>query len=135
MENSNYHQTTRRQFITKIAPVCALSCISSRCILSMKQAKAQQQVTHKFDMPLEMELTNRQFAMILTREKISLIKTMIKEMGEEKTIKILKRDTQENAFAMGQRQAKTTEKNDRAVNVEISMISGIKDKITPTSIQ
>lgn len=105
-------QTSRRTFITKIAPTCALTCLAGKTLFGMVQTKPQQKATHKFDLPMELTLTNRQYAMATSRGKIGLIKTMLKELGEEKAIEIIKTDTRESAFTLGQNQAKSAKKND-----------------------
>ena len=110
--NNDQNKHSRRHFITKIVPVCAMTCMGGKQLFGMLQTNTQEGNKHKFDLPMEMTLTNRQYAMATTRGKIQLIKTMIKELGEEKAIEIIKTDTRESAFALGQRQAKAAEKND-----------------------
>jgi len=105
-------KTSRRKFITKIAPTCALTCLTGTNIFGMVQTKPQQKPTHKFDLPMDLALTNRQYATATSRGKIELIKTMVKELGKEKAIEIIKTDTRESAFTLGQNQAKAAEKND-----------------------
>ena len=112
MKNLNHTQTSRRQFLIKTVPACALTCIGSKRLLGMKYLSAQQEGKHKFDHPLERTLTYRQYQMSTTAGKIQLIKTLIKELGEEKAIELIKTDTRENALALGQRQAKAAKKND-----------------------
>jgi hypothetical protein len=89
-----------------------MTCLGGKQLLGMLQTDTEEGNQHKFDLPMEMTLTNRQYAMATTRGKIRLIKTLIKEPGEEKAIEIIKTDTRESALALGQRQAKAAEKND-----------------------
>jgi hypothetical protein len=112
MKNSNHNLTTRRQFITKVVPACAMTCIGGKHLLGVTPLATQEQSKHKFDLPMERTLTNRQFTWARNSSKIQLIKTMIKELGKDRAIEIIKTDTRESALAMGQRQAKAAKKND-----------------------
>ena len=111
MDNQN-NGTSRRDFITKIVPACALTCVGSKHLFGMTQQEAQQEAKHKFDQPLEFEMTYRQYFRRTTGSEIDLIKTMIKELGEERAIEIIKTNTRENALALGKRQAQAAAKND-----------------------
>ena len=56
---------------------------------------------------------------------------MIKELGEEKAIEIIKTDTRESALAMGQRQAQAAEKNDLHTYVDMFRnVEGFKNTLT-----
>ena len=112
MKKLNHALTSRRQFITRIAPACAMTCVGGKGLLGMMHLSAQQEGKHKFDQPIDFPITYRQFQRNSNRGKIQLIKTLIKELGEERAIEIIKTDTRESAFAMGQSQAKAAEKND-----------------------
>jgi hypothetical protein len=112
MEKSNLVKPSRRHFITKIVPACAMTCLGSKHLLGMMHSFPQQGGKHKFDQPIDFTLTYRQFQRNVNREKIQLIKTLIKELGEEKAIEIIKTDTRESALALGQRQAQAAKKND-----------------------
>ena len=112
MKNANHAPTTRRHFLTKIAPACALTCMGGKQLLGMMQTSTDEENKHKFDQPLEFDLTYRQYFRRTTSSEIDLIKTMIKELGERRAIKIIETNTRENALALGQRQAKAAEKND-----------------------
>ena len=107
-----FQKTSRRQFITKIAPACAMTCLGSKHLLGMMQSETQEKAKHKFDLPMERTLTYRQYFRATNSGKIRLIKTMVKELGEDRAIEIIKTDTSESALALGQRQAKAAEKND-----------------------
>ena len=71
-----------------------------------------QEKKHKFDLPMERTLTNRQYFMASNMGKIELIKTIIKELGKDRAIEIIKTDTREGALALGKRQAQAAKKND-----------------------
>ena len=86
MKNQKSTNPNRRQFITKIVPACALTCLGAKHLLAMKQSKSDKQEKHKFDQPMEMNITYRQYFKRTARGEIDLIKTMVKELGEEKTI-------------------------------------------------
>ena len=119
MKNFTPPLTSRRQFITRVAPACALTCIGGKGLLGMMHLATQQEGKHKFDQPVDLALTYRRLQWNAARGKIQLIKTLIKELGEERAIEIIKTDTRESAYALGQRQAKAAEKND--FNAYVSM--------------
>jgi len=119
MKNLNQKQTSRRKFLVKTIPACALTCVGSKGLLGLRNLSAQQEGKHKFDQPIDFTLTYRQFQRNTNRGKIQLIKTLIKELGEERAIEILKTDTRESALALGQRQAKSVKKNDFNTYVEM----------------
>ena len=110
--NNIQNKHSRRHFITKFAPACALTCLGSKHLFGMMQTEAQQEAKHKFDQPLDFDLTYRQFFRRTTGSEIELIKTMIKELGEDKAIEIIQTNTREGALALGKRQAQAAEKND-----------------------
>lgn len=118
MKNMIQSGLNRRQFLTGAIPVCAAGCLMPKSLVAMIQSDLQQ-AKHKFDLPIDRPLTNRQYARASNRGKISLIKTLIKELGEEKAIEIIKTDTRENALAMGKRQAQAAEKNDLNTYVDM----------------
>ena len=112
MNTSSSFHTNRRHFLTRAVPACAMTCLGGKRLLGLDQSSAPQEAKHKFDQPLEFELTYRQYFRRTARSEIELIKTMIKELGEERAIEILQINTREGALALGQRQAKAAEKND-----------------------
>ena len=119
MQRQYNTQTTRRDFLTIAGPACAMTCLGSKHLFGMLQIKTDGEPKHKFDMPMDRVLTHRQYMMACNNSKIALIKTMIKELGEERAIEIIKTDTRESALALGQRQAKAAEKNDFYTYVDI----------------
>ena len=108
----NLNKSNRRHFLTRIVPACALTCLGSKQLLGMAQSDLLQEKKHKFDLPMERVLTNRQYFIATNGGKIGLMKTLIKELGEEKAIEIIKTDTSESALALGKRQAQAAKKND-----------------------
>ena len=119
MKNPNPAPTTRRQFLTKIAPACALTCMGGKQLLGMMQTNTEEGNKHKFDQPTDFSLTYRQYYRAAARKELELIKTLIKELGERKAIKLIETNTRENALALGRRQAEAAEKNDLYTYVDI----------------
>lgn len=119
MKKQKSTNPNRRQFITKIVPACAMTCLGTKHLLGMTQEQSDQEVKHKFDQPMERPLTYRQYFKGAARGKIDLIKTMVKELGEEKAIEIIQTNTREGALAMGKRQAKAAKKNDLNTYVDM----------------
>jgi hypothetical protein len=108
----NLIKSNRRHFLTRIVPACSLTCFGNKQLMGMTESDGPQEKKHKFDLPIERVLTNRQYFMATNGSKIGLMKTLIKELGEEKAIEIIKTDTSESALALGKRQAQAAKKND-----------------------
>jgi len=119
MKKQKSTNPNRRQFITKIVPACAMTCLGAKHLLGMQQTQTEEEAKHKFDQPMERQMTYRQYFKRTTRGKIDLIKTMVKELGEEKAIEIIQTNTREGALAMGKRQAKAAKKNDLNTYVDM----------------
>jgi len=118
MKNFNQTQTSRRQFLIKTVPACALVCLGSSGLPGVKHLSAQQEGKHKFDKPHEFVSTHRQVQRRVKQEKIQLIKTLIKELGERRTIEILKIDTREAALAQGRRHAQSAKRAGKKIDFD-----------------
>ena len=64
-----------------------------------------------------------------------MIKTLVKELGEEKAIQIIKTDTRENALNLGKRQAEAAENNDLYTYVDIFRDDRYKNTLTKEIIE
>lgn len=113
MKNLNQTQPSRRQFLIKTVPACALTCIAHDGAFSMSReefAQDAQQSKHKFD--AEMDLTRRQFWADRGRQAINLFKSFDEAFGKEKVIEILKGHTYKRAKGNGERFRKRKKTND-----------------------
>ncbi len=105
MNDRNHAAVTRRQFITRTVPACALTCLGARHALAMMQSDAQAESEHKFDKDWGRKLTHRQAMDMRYRGIIQLARAFEKEMGKEKTLECIKKATAERMKAFGEQQA------------------------------
>jgi hypothetical protein len=99
----------RRQFLAVLMPGCALTCLGARYALGADVSGAKallEEAKHKFDGLLDRPLTYRQFFATRYGEFIQLAKALEKEMGQEKLLAFLKKNTEARLYQMGQQQAK-----------------------------
>jgi hypothetical protein len=101
----------RRQFITRLIPACALTCLGVKTAPGFDlfgEKPVGQESKHKFDGSFDRPLTNRQFFAVRYGEFIQLAKVLEKEMGQEKFLEFLKKNTQARLLQAGQNQAKNS---------------------------
>ena len=104
----------RRQFITKGIGGCALVCLASNpalALIGQESAKKLKKPPHIFDTQFPKSLTYKQLFHVQYSEFIKFAKFMVQEIGEEKLLKILKKQTEQRMFEYGQKQAKKVSDN------------------------
>ena len=104
----NRFQTSRRNFLTKAVPACALSCAICKDVFALTKSSTdqeKQQSNHKFDQNYDKQLTFREFMRTRYGETMNLMKSLGKEMGKEEAIEFLKKTTTENWLKRGKAQA------------------------------
>ena len=116
MKKSEIIQLSRRDLITRIFPACAATCLVSKKLFGFplnENNPVIQQAQHKFDKEFKFPrpVSYRQYSTQLSRFNIHLSKTLVEELGEEKAIEILKKDTRKRALRQGENQAKTLQNN------------------------
>lgn len=85
---------TRRGFISGLAPVCALTCLSLNRAMALnfsREGQVPESSGHKFDQPYSRQLSFRQVSDLRYRNFISLAKDLEKEMGKEALIEFLEK--------------------------------------------
>jgi hypothetical protein len=100
---------TRRGFLSGLAPVCALTCLSMNKAMAwniLRSEQAQESSGHKFDKPYLRQLTFRQVSDIRYGNFISLAKDLEKEMGQKALIEFLKKRTLADLLEQGKAYAK-----------------------------
>ncbi|MFC2134602.1 L-2-amino-thiazoline-4-carboxylic acid hydrolase [Bacteroidota bacterium] len=114
MEKIINNQTSRRNFLTKFVPACALTCAFGKDIFGMTPGilpQEKQQSKHIFDAELDNKITYRQLMRLRYRNSMNMMNALEKEFGKEKTIKFLKKATTERLTKLGQAQAKDSPDN------------------------
>lgn len=100
---------SRRGFISSLAPVCALTCLSMNKAMALnlsREGQASESSGHKFDKPYNRQLTFRQVSDIRYGNFISLAKDLEKEMGKEALLEFLKKRTLAELLEQGKSYAK-----------------------------
>jgi len=91
--------SSRRDFLIKTVPVCAASCLAASQVFAKSPMLANsflQEEGHKFDKKLPgPDWTYRRYASISQRSFIRFARFLQKEIGEEKVIELIKKNTEE----------------------------------------
>ena len=95
--------STRRCFLSTAGPLCALACLKGGEVLGQDAAK------HKFDTPVDKIPTLRESFANQFGPVIGLARTMESQLGNGKTIDILKKGAYDYGYQRGQQQAKDAE--------------------------
>ena len=114
MDKIGPQELNRRQFFGKIMPACALMCFgcgSSLVLAQDTEKKPATEAKHKFDNEFGRKLSYRQFFALQYAEFIRFAKALEKEMGKNKLIEFIKKNTEERMFKVGQEQAKKSPDN------------------------
>ena len=115
MKKSNLNNSSRRDFITKIVPACAATCLipgnfPGRLITDEKSIS--QQAKPNFDQQIKSRLTYRQYFNKRFKEYyIPLMKELSNEIGKERLIEIIKRTSYRLNFELGKRIASRAPNN------------------------
>jgi len=99
MKQIEKNQTCRRDFLTKVMPFCAASCLGASRIFAkspnMDQSLSEQN-QHKFDRELPgPKITYRRMVAFRNRSYIQFARFLQKELGEEEVIRLIKKHTDE----------------------------------------
>ncbi len=114
MEKLYSFESSRREFMTKIIPACAVTCFGVGYAFSLTKSDTTsliQEAKHKFDTELDKKLTYRQVLAMQHSRFIDLTIALEKEMGKDKLIEFLKKFTTERLLKIGQNQAKRSPDN------------------------
>lgn len=115
METITKKQSSRRQFITKSVPACAMMCIASGKAFPFRignEKPGKIQAECNFDAAFPRQQTYRDIYYNRYREVIALARYLEKELGKEKMINLVKRKTTQEWLKFGQNSAKELGKND-----------------------
>ena len=104
MEKRNKTNTSRRDFITKAIPGCALSCFAFNQLFAsetFKEVLPLQDGRDKFDTPMDREITIKQWKKNRHIKYIGILKNLEKEIGKEKLLGLLQRASYEENVQLG----------------------------------
>jgi hypothetical protein len=111
MKNLNQTQTSRREFLIKTVPACALTCVGIKGFLGVGHLFAQQisqQEKHMFDREFSRKLTFRQYIEATNLQFIEFAKAVQKKFGNEETIELIKKLATEFNLERGRKQAENS---------------------------
>ena len=96
----------RRQFISKGMGGCTLVCLAGNPALALIGQESSKKIPHIFDTHYPGSLTFKQLSHAQYSEFIKFAKFLIQELGEDKLMRILKKQTEQRMLKFGQEQAK-----------------------------
>ena len=113
MTKSEKTDTSRRHFLTTVAPACALACMTMRCATAQEVSAggAAAADLHPFDTEWPHTLSYRQFYQNRYGEVLGLFGALEKEMGRDGAIDFLKKYTTRRWIERGREQASQTADN------------------------
>ncbi|MCP4727352.1 MAG: L-2-amino-thiazoline-4-carboxylic acid hydrolase [bacterium] len=109
MKKSLLLQMDRRKFVSKVIPACAVTCLGLDKVFAMDNTESNfniLQEVHKFDKPLPMGITYKQYMQIAVRGSIEMAKAVEEEYGKEKMIEMVRSITDKRMIQRGEAQAK-----------------------------
>lgn len=99
MKEFGKKQSSRRDFLTKAVPACAVSCLAANKIFAGSPWTGKSflgQEEHKFDKEIEgVKITSRRLAAMRNRNFIRFARFLQGEIGEERVIELIKKQTEQ----------------------------------------
>jgi len=99
MKEFEKKQLSRRNFFTKAVPACAVSCLAADRVFASSPWIGKsflQQEEHKFDKEIPgLKMTYRRMAAMRNRSFIRFARFLQKEIGEERVIELIKKQTEQ----------------------------------------
>lgn len=118
MKTSDFKETTRRDFLTKMFPASAAVCLISKKIFGsfgVDGTAAIQQERHNFDLQIKSSMTYRQYFNKRFKEYyIPVMKELAEEIGKDRLIEIIKKVSYRQNLLLGQNWAKQVQNPDLA---------------------
>jgi hypothetical protein len=132
--------SSRRDFLTKTVPVCAASCLAASSVFAnsslISKSHLEQEEVHKFDKKLPgPEMTYRRFASIRHRSFIRFARFLQKEIGEERVIELIKKETEQRLNAQAKRDLERLGKSDFKSYISIFRDPGMLASLTMEIIE
>jgi len=106
MNKSSISNTSRRDFLVRIAPGCVLSCAAVKPLLGsalLNGGPLPQEDLHKFDIEMGQKITYKQWMQQRHNKYIGILKHLEKDIGKEKLLDMLKRASYEDNVQLGKR--------------------------------
>jgi hypothetical protein len=131
--------SSRRDFLTKTVPVCAASCLAASTVFansSLVGKSLLEQEKHKFDTKLPgPDVTYRRLAAIRDRSFIRFVRFLQEEIGEERVLELIKKQTEQRLKEQAKRDLKRLGKSDFASYISIFRDPGMLASLTMEIIE
>ena len=139
MKKLEKKQSSRRDFLTKTVPACAVSCLAAGTAFASSPLCPKsflQEEEHKFDKKLPgPDMTYRRYASIRHRSFVRFARFLQKEMGEDKVIELIKKETEERMKAQAERDLKRLGNSDFKSYISIFRDPGMLASLTMEIIE
>ncbi len=139
MKELEKNQSSRRDFLTKTVPACAMSCLAASTVFAKSPMIAKslfEQEKHKFDKELPgPNLTSRRIARMRHRSFINFARFLQQELGEEEVIALIKKNKEQRLRAQAQRDLKRLGKSDFKSYISIFRDPGMLASLTMEIIE
>jgi hypothetical protein len=139
MIETEKNQTCRRDFLTKVLPVCALTCFGASKVFAKSPIMAKsllEQGKHKFDTELPgPKMTYRQIVRMRNQSFIQFARFLQKEIGNEKVIELIKKHTDERLLQRAKEDLKRLGKSDFKSYISIFRDPRMQASLTMEIIQ
>ena len=131
--------SSRRDFLTKTVPVCAASCLAASTVFASSPLISKslfEQEEHKFDKKLPgPDMTYRRFAAIRHRSFIRFARFLQKEIGGERVLELIKKETEQRLNAQAKRDLKRLGNSDFKSYISIFRDPGMLASLTMEIIE
>ncbi len=131
--------SSRRDFLTKTVPVCAASCLAASQVIAKSPILPNsflQEEVHKFDKKIPgPDWTYRRYASISQRSFIRFARFLQKEIGEERVIELIKKNTEERMHEQAKEDLKRLGNSDFKSYISIFRDPGMLASLTMEIIE
>jgi hypothetical protein len=132
-------QSSRRNFLIKAMPACAVSCLAASKVFAKSPMMGKslfEQEVHKFDKKLPgPDMTYRRFAAIRHRSFIRFARFLQKEIAEERVIELIKKETEQRLNAQAKEDLKRLGNSDFKSYISIFRDPGMLASLTMEIIE
>jgi hypothetical protein len=131
--------SSRRDFITKTVPGCALSCFAANGIIAGSPWISNsyfEQEEHKFDKEIPgLKMTYRRMAAMRNRSFIRFARFLQEEIGEQRVIELIKKQTEQRLKEQAKRDLEKLGKSDFKSYISIFRDPGMVASLTMEIIE
>ena len=132
--------SSRRDFLTKTVPACAASCLAASSVFAgspwISRSLIQEEEVHKFDKEIPgLKMTYRRLVAMRQQSFIRFARFLQEELGEEKVIELIKKNTEQRLKAQAERDLKRLGNSDFKSYISIFRDPGMLASLTMEIIE